>query len=400
MNKLGLLSAAFAFSLVATASNVRAGQDPGVSATEIKIGQFLPLSGPVSAYASFGRAGQAYFAMINEQGGINGRKVNLILADDAFSPPKAVEQTRKLVESDEVFAIYAPMGSASNAAVQKYLNQKKVPQFLLQSGLPRWNNPAEFPWTISGYPNYDLEVRTYARYINQAIPKARIAILYQNDEFGRTFLNGMKTHLGATSEAAVVAAEAFDVTEPTVDSQVVKLASSKADVLLVAATSKQVVQAFKKTADLNWHPQKIVASLAVSIDRTYAVAGLDVSKGTISATVFKDPTEPALANDADVKAYREWMERYYPSGDWKDTLQVAAYIFGSIFTEVLKRCGDDVTRENFMKQATSLSGFKVPLIREGVTVKMDEGNYDLFRSLQLIQFDGTGNQTIGRPTAD
>ena len=398
MTGVRLLIAALAIFASTVRSNASDTASPGVSDTEIKIGQTVPLSGPVSAYATFGRASLAYFAMVNDRGGVNGRKITLLIADDAFSPPKTVEQTRKLVESDEVFAIYAPMGSATSIAVQKYLNQRKVPQFLVQSGLPRWNNPQQFPWTISGYPNYEREVRAYARFILERMPKARIAVLFQNDDFGRAFLDGLKSALGPANESMVVASEPFNVSDPTVDSQVVKLASSNADVLLVAATAKQAIQSLKKAAELGWRPEKIIASLAASVERTYAVAGFEASKGAISAAVLKDPTEPDLANDTDVRAYRAWMERYYPTGDWKDTIHVGAFVQGSIFTEVLRRCGSDVNRENFLKQATSLTNFKIPMIREGIAVGMDSGNYDLFRSMQLIQFDGTGNKPIGPPT--
>jgi branched-chain amino acid transport system substrate-binding protein len=400
MNCFRLLAAALLVCVSGAQCNAQSAHTPGVSASEIKIGQTLPLSGPVSAYATFGRASLAYFAMINERGGINGRKINLIIADDAFSPSKTVEQTRKLVESDEVFAIFAPMGSASSIAVQKYLNQQKVPQFLVQSGLPRWNNPKEFPWSISGYPNYDREALTYARFILETMPKARIAVLFQNDEFGRTYLSGLKRNLESKGEANVVAAEAFDITEPTVDSQVVNLAFSKADVLFIAATSRQTIQALKKAADLGWHPLIIVTSLASSVDRTYALAGLEISKGAVSATVFKDPADPDTAQDPDVRTYRAWMERYYPAGDWKDTLHVAAFVEGEIFTEVLKRCGNDVSRENFLKQATSLKGFRIPMIRNGIVIGTDNGNYDIFRSFQLIRFDGVGNRTVGAPRGD
>ena len=372
--------------------------DPGVTPTGLKIGQTVPLSGPVSVYATFSRASLAFYEMINDGGGINGRKIELLSVDDAFSPPKTVEQTRKLVEADGIFAIVAPMGSAAAIAVQKYLNKAEVPQFLIQSGLSRFNNPTDFPWTVPGLPNYALEVGIYAKYIRKATPKARVAVLYQNDDYGRSYLAAMKSGLEG-SGASVVGAEGFDLTEPTVDSQIVKLAASGADTLLVAATAKQTVQTLKKSAELAWRPQMFVAYPAASVERTYAVAGADIAKGAITTSVFKDPGDPGAGNDPDVQAYLAWMARYYPRGDRLDTLNVAAYVEGQIFTEVLRRCGPDVSRRNFLKQATSLGNYKAPMLRDAVIVKTEPNDYDVFRSMQLLQFDGVRNRPIEMPAS-
>ncbi|MDE2361325.1 MAG: ABC transporter substrate-binding protein [Hyphomicrobiales bacterium] len=364
--------------------------------TSVKIGQTIPLSGPVSAYATFSRASLAFYDMINQNGGIGGRKIELLSVDDSFSPPKTVEQTRKLVEGDQVFAIVAPMGGTTAKAVQKYLNDKKVPQFLIQSSLPYWNNPKEFPWSISGLPDSDMEVSLYARFLLKKNPQARVAVLYQNDDFGRAYLTAMTADLKGTG-ASVVASEAFDLTEPTVDSHIVRLAASKADTLLIGATARQTIQTLKKAAELGWKPQYFIAYPAANIERTYKVAGVELAKGAISSSVFKDPGDPAIANDRDLKDYFAFMEKYYPKGDRLDTLNVAAFVEGEIFAEVLRRCGANLSRKTFLDKATSLGGWKAPMLRDAVIVRTDPGNYDIFRSMQLLQFDGTRNEAIAVP---
>jgi branched-chain amino acid transport system substrate-binding protein len=388
----------FATVALTTASIAQTPDTPGVTATEIKLGQTVPLSGPVSAYATFSRASLAYFAMVNDRGGINGRKVTLVSLDDGFSPPKAVEQTRKLVESDGVFAIFAPVGSASSAATQKYLNTQKVPQMLIQSGLARWNNPKEFPWSISGLLNYEMEAATYGKYILDHMPQARVAVLYQNDDFGLGYLSGLKAGLGSRADQMVVSTQSFQLTDPTVDSQTLTLAASKADVLLIAATTKQTVQAPKKIGEINWHPQLFISFVAASPERTYSLAGYENAKGAISMTIFKDPGDPELANDPDMKAYFAFMEKYYPAGDKKEGLNVAAYVEGEIMFELLKRCGTDLTRQNLLKQASNFSGATIPMISKGVVLQTEPDNYNLFRQPQLIRFDGKLNRVIANPT--
>jgi ABC-type branched-subunit amino acid transport system substrate-binding protein len=388
----------FATVALTTASIAQTPDTPGVTATEIKLGQTVPLSGPVSAYATFSRASLAYFAMVNDRGGINGRKVTLISIDDGFSPPKAVEQTRKLVESDGVFAIFAPVGSAPSAATQKYLNTQKVPQMLIQSGLARWNNPKEFPWSISGLLNYEMEAATYGKYILDHMPQARVAVLYQNDDFGLGYLGGLKAGLGSRADQMVVSTQSFQLTDPTVDSQTLTLAASKAGVLLIAATTKQTVQALKKIGEINWHPQLFISFVAASPERTYSLAGNENAKGAISMTIFKDPGDPELANDPDMKAYFAFMEKYYAAGDKKEGLNVAAYVEGEIMSELLKRCGTDLTRENLLKQASNFSGATIPMISKGVVLQTEPDNYNLFRQPQLIRFDGKLNRVIANPT--
>jgi ABC-type branched-subunit amino acid transport system substrate-binding protein len=382
---------------LATSVVAQTPETPGVTATEIKLGQTVPLSGPVSVYATFSRASLAYFAMVNDRGGINGRKVTLLSVDDGFSPPKAVEQTRRLVESDGVFAIFAPVGSAPSAATQKYLNTQKVPQLLIQSGLARWNNPKEFPWSMSGLLNYEVEAATYGKYILEHMPQARIAVLYQSDDFGLGYLNGLKAGLGSRAADMIVSTQSFQLSDPTVDSQTLSLAASKADVLLIAATTKQTVQALKKLGEINWHPQLFVSFVASSPDRTYSLAGNENAKGAISMTVFKDPADPELANDADVKAYVAFMEKYYPAGDRNDGLNVAAYVEGEIMSELLRRCGADLSRENLLKQASNFRDADIPMISKGVVLRTEPENYDLFRNPQLIRFDGKLNRAIAGP---
>jgi len=380
-----------------TASIAQTADTPGVTATEIKLGQTVPLSGPVSAYATFSRASLAYFAMVNDRGGINGRKVTLLSVDDGFSPPKAVEQTRRLVESDGVFAIFAPVGSAPSAATQKYLNTQKVPQMLIQSGLARWNNPKAFPWSISGMLNYEVEAATYGKYILDHMPQARIAVLYQSDDFGLGYLNGLKAGLGGRAADMIVSTQSFQLSDPTVDSQTLTLAASEADVLLIAATTKQTVQAIRKLGEINWHPQLFVSFVAASPERTYSLAGNETAKGAISMTIFKDPADPELANDAEMKAYFAFMDKYYPSGDRNEGLNVAAYVEGEIMSELLRRCGADLSRENLLKQASNVSDAAIPMISKGVVLRTEPDNYDLFRNPQLIRFDGKLNRAIAGP---
>jgi branched-chain amino acid transport system substrate-binding protein len=399
MRKISFIAAA----LIGTASLVHSAlaepaNTPGVTDTEIKLGQTVPLSGPVSAYATFSRASLAYFAMTNDRGGINGRKVTLISVDDGFSPPKAVEQTRKLVESDGVFAIFAPVGSAPSAATQKYLNGQKVPQLLVQSGLARWNKPKEFPWSLSGLPNYEVEAAVYARYILDNLPQARVAVLYQGDDFGLAYLNGLKTGLGARAGEMVASVQSFQLTDPTVDSQMLSLAASKADVLLIAATTKQTVQALRKMGEINWHPQLFISFVASSPERTYALAGSENAKGAISMTVFKDPADPDLVNAPDMTAYFAFMDKYYPAGDKTEGLNVAAYVEGEIMSELLRRCGNDLTRENLLRQASNFNDSKIPMISEGAVLRTEPDNYDLFRNPRLIRFDGKLNRSISDPT--
>ena len=374
--------------------------DPGITDTEIKLGQTAPYSGPVSAYGTFGRASVAYFAMINDAGGINGRKITLVTADDGFSPPKAVEQTRKLVESDGVFAMFAPVGTSPQLAVRKYLNDKKVPQLLLQSGISKFNDPKNYPWSLSGLPNYDTEVRAFAKYIQANKPAAKVAILYQNDDFGKEYLAGLQDELGKRGSAKVVGTQSFELTDPTVESQVISLRASGADVLMIVATQKQTVQALRKAQDLGWHPLSLIAFPAASVSRTYVPAGVEAAKGAVSSSVFVDPSEPGVENDPDVQAYTRWMDKYYPAGDKFDALHVAAYVEGQLMVEILKRAGADLTRKNVMAQAANIKDAKIAMLRPGITASTTPDNYNLFRKLQMLTFDGKNLLTSGPPIGE
>jgi ABC-type branched-subunit amino acid transport system substrate-binding protein len=386
--------------LLLAAPAVAQGQnEPGVSASEIKLGQTAPYSGPLSAYSTFGRASLAYFAMINERGGVDGRKITLITADDGFSPPRTVEQVRKLVEADQVFALHAPVGSATNLSVRKYLNDRKVPQLWLQSGVSKFNDPRNFPWSLSGLPSYGVEVRAFAKHILRARPKARVAILYQNDDFGKEYLAGLKAGLGERAKDMVVSEQSFEVTDPTVESQVIALHGSGADVLVIAATQKQTVQALRKAQDLGWKPLPLIAFPAASITRTYVPAGIDASTGAVSSAVAVDPSDPALQDSPEVKDYTAFMNKYYPAGDRFDGLNVTAYFEGWLMVEMLKRCGTTLSRQCVMDKASHLSGLRVPMIRPGITVGTTPDDYILFKELQMLSFDGKHLVPTGAPIA-
>jgi ABC-type branched-subunit amino acid transport system substrate-binding protein len=349
-----LAGTAVATALSASPASAQKKYDTGATDTEIKIGQTVPFSGPASAYASIGKTQAAYLKMINEQGGINGRKLNLIQYDDAYSPPKAVEQVRKLVEGDEVLFTFQIIGTPSNAAVQKYLNTKKVPQLLAATGATRFSDPQNAPWTIGFNPNYQSEARIYAKYILKNHPDAKIGILYQNDDLGRDYVTGLKTGLGEKATTMIVGETSYELSDPTVDSQIVKLKSLGADLLYDASTPKFAAQAIKKVADLGWKPVHILDINASPVSATLKPAGLDISKGIISTNYGKDPGDPQWKDDAGVKAYFAFMDKYYPEGDKLNTVNSYGYSTSELLVHILRQCGDDLTRENVMRQATSL----------------------------------------------
>jgi branched-chain amino acid transport system substrate-binding protein len=393
------VGAVFLLLVSAGTAGAQAKYDPGVTDTEIKLGQTAPYSGPLSAYSTFGRASLAYFAMINEQGGVNGRKISLLTADDGFSPPKTVEQTRKLVEADGVFAMFAPVGTATNLSVRKYLNDRKVPQLWLQSGISKFNDPKNYPWSLSGLPNYDTEVRAFAKHILRVRPQGKVALLYQNDDFGKEYQAGLKDGLGVRAKQMMAGEQSFEVTDPTVESQIINLRATGADVLVIVATQKQTVQALRKAQDLGWKPLSLIAFPAASITRTYVPAGLDASTGAVSSAVVVDPSDPDRQSDPDVQAYVRFMDKYYPGGDKLDGLNVTAYYEGQLMIEVLKRCGPDLSRKNVMMHATNLKGLRVAMLRPGITVGTSPDNYNLFKTLQMLTFDGTHLIPAGPPIA-
>ncbi|HEX7920021.1 MAG TPA: ABC transporter substrate-binding protein, partial [Bradyrhizobium sp.] len=369
MRSVQLLAAtALAIALSVTSATAQKKYDIGATDTEIKIGQTVPFSGPASAYAGIGKTQAAYLKMINDQGGINGRKLNLIQYDDAYSPPKAVEQVRKLVEGDEVLFTFQIIGTPSNAAVQKYLNARKVPQLLASTGASRFSDPQNAPWTIAFNPNYQSEGRIYAKYILANHPNAKIGIFYQNDDLGRDYITGLKSGLGDKAASMIVAEVSYELTDPTVDSQIVKLKAAGVDLLYNASTPKFAAQAIRKVADLDWHPVHILDINASPVSATLKPAGLDISKGIISTNYGKDPADPQWKDDPGVKAYFAFMDKYYPEGDKLNTVNTYGYSTAELLIQVLKQCGDDLTRENLMKQVTSLKKFVPSLALPGMSI--------------------------------
>ena len=369
--------------------------DPGASDTEIKIGQTVPFSGPASAYATIGKTQAAYFNMINEQGGVNGRKINLIQYDDAYSPPKAVEQVRKLVESDEVLLTFQLIGTPSNAAVQKYLNAKKVPQLFAATGASRFTDPKNFPWTMGFNPNYFVEGRIYGQYILKEFPNAKVGVLYQNDDLGRDYLNGIKAGLGEKAATMIVAEASYEVSDPTINSQILKLKSSGADVFFSASTPKFAAQAIKKNAELGWKPVHILDINATSVGAVMQPAGLEASKGVISVNYGKDPLDPTWKNDPGMKRYFDFMAKYYPEGDKNSNFNGYGYSTAQLLVQVLTQCGDDLTRENVLRQATHLKNVQGDLSLPGMVINTTPTDYRVNKQLQMMRFNGERWELFG-----
>jgi ABC-type branched-subunit amino acid transport system substrate-binding protein len=360
---------------------------PGVTDTEIKIGQTMPYSGPASAYGAIGKAELAYFQMINDQGGINGRQVKLLSLDDGYSPPRAVEQVRKLVEEYEVLALFQTLGTPSNSAIHKYINAKKVPHLFLATGATKWGDPKNFPWTIGFQPSYQIESKIYAKYILKNKPSAKIAVLYQNDDYGKDYLKGLKDGLG--DKAGMIVAEvSYEVSDPTVDSQIVSLKASGADVMFTIATPKFAAQAIRKVYDIGWKPVHFINNVASSVGAVLSPAGLDKSAGLITALYLKDPTDLQWNKDPGMQKWREFMNKYMPGADQADFNYVYGYGAAQLMTMVLKACGDDLTRENLMKQATSVQDLTLDVTLPGVKYNTGPNDYFLVEQLQLARFDG------------
>ena len=361
---------------------------PGVSDTEIKLGTTSPYSGPASAYGVFGHAQTAYFNMINDQGGINGRKINLISLDNAFSPPKALEQTRKLVEAENVFVIAGFLGTAPNTSVQKYLNDRKVPSLYLTSGAERFNDPKNFPWIVPLYPTYIAQGEIFGKYLLEQKPNAKIATIYLNDDLGKDFLAGLKKGLGDKTKTMIVSELSNEITDPTVESQVIAMKASGADVVVTLTTAKFAAQVIRKIADLDWKPLHIMASVSAGIGATFVPAGLDKSKGIITARWEKIPTDPDTLKDPDVVAYTAWAKKYMPNLNLDDNTAVPGYINSYAIAHVLKLCGDGLTRENVLRIATRLNKVPAPMLQPGITLSNSPDDYLAFHALQLVQFDG------------
>ena len=362
--------------------------DTGATDTEIKIGQTIPLSGPASAYGAIGKVQAAYIRMINEQGGVNGRKINLIQYDDAYNPPKTVEQIRKLVESDEVLTTFQIIGTPPNAAVQKYLNEKKVPQLLASTGATRFTDPKNFPWTIAYNPNYQSEAHIYAKYILANHPDAKIGILYQNDDLGKDYVKGLKDGLGAKAATMIVAEAPYELSDPTIDAQMVKLKASGATLFYNMTTPKFGAQAIKKAAELGWKPIHILDINATPVSQTLVPAGLDNAKDIISVNYGKDPLDPQWANDPGMKKYKDFMAKYAPNEDVNSGISTYGYSTAALLVHILKQAGDDLTRANIMKQATNIKDFVADLGLPGMTTSSEPDDYRINKQFQMMKFDG------------
>jgi len=360
---------------------------PGVTDSEIKIGQTMPYSGPASAYGTIGKAENAYFNMINEKGGINRRKIVFISLDDGYSPPRTVEQVRRLVEQEQVAFTFNTLGTPPNSAIQKYLNERKVPHLFVATGATKWGDPEHFPWTIGFQPTYQTEGHIFAKYILEKMPNAKIGVLYQNDDYGKDYVKGLKDGLGDKAAKLIIAEVTYEVTDPTIDSQIVSLQASGADVFYDVTTPKFAAQAIRKTYDIGWKPLHLLNSVSASVAAVMTPAGLDKSVGVVSLAYFKDPTDPQWKDDPAFKQWLAWMDKYYPDGDKADTFNVYGYNLAMTMVQVLKQCGDDLTRENIMKQAANLD-IELPMFLPGVKVGTKPTQFFPVREMQLTKFDG------------
>jgi branched-chain amino acid transport system substrate-binding protein len=394
--RLGAVAAALAL-LAATSSGAFAQKkyDTGASDTEIKIGNIMPYSGPASAYGVIGKTEEAYFKKINAEGGINGRKINFVSYDDAYSPPKTVEQARKLVESDEVLLVFNSLGTPPNSAIHKYMNTKKVPQLFVATGATKWNDPKDFPWTMGWQPNYQSESQIYAKYILKEKPNAKIAILYQNDDYGKDYVKGLKDGLGAKAASMIVIEESYEVSQPTIDSSIVKLKSTDADVFFNVTTPKFAAQAIKKMAEIGWKPMHFLNNVSASVGTVMKPAGFENSQGIISSNYMKDPTDGQWKNDPGMKAWNEFLDKYYPEANRADGGVVYGYNVAQGLVQVLKQCGDDLTRANVMKQAANIKDFVPGGVLPGVKVNTSSTDFAPISQLQLMRFKGETWEMFG-----
>ncbi|WP_371933060.1 ABC transporter substrate-binding protein [Bradyrhizobium sp. CCGUVB23] len=370
---------------------------PGASDTEIKLGQSTPLSGPASAFgAGAGRAVVGYFEMINEQGGINGRKINFTQLDNAYSAPKAVEQSRKLIEDVGVLAEVGTIGTVPNVAIQKYLNSKQVPQLFITAGGRRFNDPKAFPWTVPLYPDFETEGRVIAKYILNAKPDAKIGVLFQNDDFGRDYVKGLRAGLGPKASQIVIEAS-YELADPTIDSQIVQLKAAGIDTLIEQSSAKAAAQSIRKVHELNWNPLHVIGGSTASVETVLKPAGLDASKGLVTTQFLKQPGDPAWADDEEMKTYKGFLKKYASSANPDDYSVLVAYMNVNALTAVLRKCGDELTRENLVRQATSLQGARMPLMLPGVSISTAPGDYTPFKILRIAKFDGTSWALSGDP---
>jgi branched-chain amino acid transport system substrate-binding protein len=373
--------------LAATPALAQKKYDPGASDTEIKLGNTMPYSGPASAYGLIGKTIDAYFKKVNAEGGINGRKINFISYDDAYSPPKAVEQVRKLVESDEVLLVFQPLGTPSNTAIQKYMNAKKVPQLFVATGATKWGDYKHFPWTMGWQPTYQSEGHIYAQFLLKNHPNSKIAILYQNDDYGKDYVKGLKDGLGDKAKAMIVADAPYETSDPTVDSQIINLKASGADVFFNVTTPKFASQAIKKAAEIGWKPIHLLNNVSQSVGSVLKPAGLENAKGIYSTYYLKDATDPQWDNDPGKKEWLAFMEKYFPDGDKTSSFTVYGYSVAQTMVQVLKQCGDNLTRENVMKQAASLD-LELGMLLPGIKIKTSPTDFYPIEQMQVQQFNG------------
>ena len=393
-----LAIATTAFALLAASSSGALAQkkyDTGATDTEIKIGNIMPYSGPASAYGVIGKTEAAYFKKINDAGGINGRKINFISYDDGYSPPKTVEQARKLVESDEVLLVFNSLGTPPNSAIHKYMNSKKVPQLFVATGATKWNDPKDFPWTMGWQPNYQSESRIYAKYLLKDKPDAKIAILYQNDDYGKDYVKGLKDGLGAKAASMIVAEESYETTEPSIDGHIVKLKSTDANVFFNVTTPKFAAQAIKKMSEIGWKPLHLLNNVSSSIGAVMKPAGFENGQDIISAAYLKDAADPQWDNDAGMKGFLDFLAKDFPEGNKLDGSVIVGYGVAQTLVQVLKQCGDDLTRENVMKQAANLKEFRTEVLLPGVKINTSPTDFAPISQLQLERFKGEKWELFG-----
>lgn len=386
--------AAAALALAVGGAEAQKRYDTGASDSEIRIGNILPYSGPASAFGTIGKAAAAYIAKVNAEGGVNGRKINFISVDDAYTPPKTVEMTRKLVEQDEVLAIFLPLGTTGNLAIQKYMNAKKVPQLFVGSGASRFGEIKDNPWTIGWQPTNRSEALAYAEYILKNSPNAKIAVLMQNDDFGKDYLKGLLEGLGDKAKSMIVSQQTYETTDPTVDSQIVAMKGAGADTLMILATPKFAAMTIKKVDELGWKPTRYLVNSANSVGSVLKPAGLEASKGIISATYLRDPTDPATQATKEYQDYAACIKQYYPSGEATNVLNVIGYTAAQTLVQTLKQAGDNLTRENVMKQALNLN-VALPMLQPGITVHTGPTDAYPIEKMQLIRFNGSDYDAFG-----
>ena len=390
---IALASILCAIALLATPAVAQKKYDTGASDTEIRIGNINPYSGPASAYGTIGRTIEAYFKKINAEGGVNGRQIKFISYDDSYSPPKTVEQARRLVESDEVLLIFQSLGTAQNSAIQRYMNGKKVPQLFVATGATKFGDPKNFPWTMGWQPNYQSEARIYAKYLLQNHPAGKIAVLYQNDDYGKDMLKGLKDGLGGKMQ--IVAEQPYETTDPTINSQVISLQGSGADIFMNVATPKFAAQAIRKVAELGWKPVHILNNVANSVGGVLTPAGIENAKGVLSTQYYKDPTDPVWKNDAGYKDWLAFMEKYFPEGDRTSSFTAYGYNAAQAMLQVLKQSGDNLTRENIMKQAANLKDVELPMLIPGIRMNTSATDFFPIEQMQMQKFNGTNWELFG-----